>query len=95
MSIHLKPIITEKFSAMADKGRYAFVVEKTANKVEIKNSIEKAYSVTVQSVNTVNYIGKIKTRYTKTKIMTGRVKHAKKAIVTLKKGDSIDFYGNI
>jgi large subunit ribosomal protein L23 len=95
MSIYVKPLITEKFSAMADKGRYAFIVERTANKVEIKKAIEKAYGVTVSSVNTMNYIGKIKFRYTKTKIMTGLVKKAKKAIVTLKKGDSIDFYGNI
>lgn len=95
MSIYVKPIITEKFSAMADKGRYAFVVEKTANKVEIKQAIEKAYGVTVASVNTMNYIGKIKFRYTQTKIMTGLVKKAKKAVVTLKKGDTIDFYGNI
>lgn len=95
MSIYVKPIITEKFSAMADKGRYAFVVERTANKVEIKKAIEKAYGVTVSSVNTMNYIGKVKFRYTQTKIMTGLVKKAKKAVVTLKKGDSIDFYGNI
>lgn len=80
---------------MADKGRYAFVVERTANKVEIKKAIEKAYGVTVSSVNTMNYIGKVKFRYTQTKIMTGLVKKAKKAVVTLKKGDSIDFYGNI
>ena len=95
MSIYVKPIITEKFSAMADKGRYAFVVEKTANKVEIKQAIEKAYGVTVSSVNTMNYIGKIKFRYTQTKIMTGLVKKSKKAVVTLKKGETIDFYGNI
>lgn len=95
MSIYLKPIITEKFSAMADKGRYAFIVERTANKVEIKNAIQKAYGVTINSVNTMNYIGKTKFRYTKTKVMSGQVKQAKKAVVTLKKGDSIDFYGNI
>ena len=95
MSIYVKPIITEKFSAMAEKGRYAFVVEKTANKVEIRQAIEKAYGVTVESVNTMNYVGKIKFRYTQTKIMTGLVKKAKKAVITLKKGDTIDFYGNI
>ena len=95
MSIYVKPIITEKFSAMADKGRYAFIVEKTANKVEIKQAIEKAYGVTVSSVNTMNYLGKIKFRYTQTKIMTGLVKKSKKAVVTLKKGETIDFYGNI
>ena len=103
MSIYVKPIITEKFSVMADptgknlggKSRYAFVVEPTANKVEIKNAIEKMYGVTVESVNTMNYIGKIKMRYTQTKIMSGLVKKAKKAVVTLKKGDTIDLYGNI
>ena len=95
MSIYIKPIITEKFSAMADKSRYAFVVEPTANKVEIKKAIEKAYGVTVESVNTMKYIGKIKFRYTQTKIMTGLVKKAKKAVVTLKKGETIDLYGNI
>lgn len=95
MSIYLKPIITEKFSAMAEKGRYAFVVDKTANKLEIKKAIEKGYGVTVESVNTINYAGKVKFRYTKTKIMSGIVKRAKKAVVTLKKGDTIDFYSNI
>lgn len=95
MSIYLKPIITEKFSAMADKGRYAFVVSRDANKLEIKRAIEKGYGVTVESVNTMNYIGKVKFRYTKTKIMSGIVKRAKKAVVTLKKGDTIDFYKNI
>jgi large subunit ribosomal protein L23 len=103
MSIYIKPIITEKFSAMGEptaknsggKSRYAFVVEPSANKIEIKKAIEKNYGVTVESVNTMNYIGKIKMRYTKTKIISGRVKKAKKAIVTLKKDDTIDLYANI
>lgn len=95
MSIQFEPIITEKFSAMADKGRYAFAVEEKSNKLEIKKAIEKTYGVTVESVNTMNYIGKIKFRYTQTKVLFGKVKKAKKAVVTLKKGDTIDFYGNI
>lgn len=103
MSTLLKPIITEKFAAMGDaaarnnggRSRYAFVVSPDANKVEIKNAVQKAYGVTVEEVKTQNYIGKVKFRYTQTKIMFGKVKKAKKAIVTLKKGDSIDFYGNI
>ena len=101
MSILLKPVVTEKMTAQssekyADKGfRYAFVVTTDANKVEIKKEVERTYGVTVESVNTMNYIGKIKFRYTQTKIMTGLVKKAKKAVVTLKKGDSIYFYGNI
>jgi len=103
MSIYVKPIITEKYAAKGDasskngggKSRYAFVVEKTANKVEIRKAIEKAYGVTVEEVNTMNYIGKIKTRYTQSRTMNGLVKKAKKAVVTLKKGDTIDFYGSI
>ena len=103
MSIYIKPIITEKYAAQGDataknnagKSRYSFVVEPTSNKVEIKKAIEKAYGVTVEEVNTMNYIGKTKFRYTKTKVMAGIVKKAKKAVVTLKKGDTIDFYGNI
>lgn len=103
MSIYLKPIITEKYSAMGEpsaknsgrKSRYAFVVHPLANKIEIKNAIEKNYGVTVESVNIMNYIGKVKMRYTKTKVMSGKVKRAKKAVVALKKGDTIDLYSNI
>lgn len=91
----VRPIITEKFASMASKDRYAFAVSPDANKIQIRNAVEKTYGVTVESVNTQNYVGKIKFRYTKTKIMHGKVKHAKKAIVTLKKGDTIDFYSNI
>ena len=76
MKILIRPIITEKFSAMADpagknragKSGYAFIVNKNANKIEIKKAVEKAYQVTVESVNIMNYIGKIKNRQTKTKI---------------------------
>ncbi|MFH1005494.1 MAG: 50S ribosomal protein L23 [Bacteroidota bacterium] len=103
MKTLIKPVITEKFSVMADpatknragKSSYAFIVNKNANKIEIKKAVEKTYQVTVESVNTMNYIGKTKIRHTKTKIFSGTVKRAKKAVVTLKKGDTIDFYGNI
>lgn len=95
MDILLKPIITEKFSAMSAKGRYAFVVRDDANKIQIKTAVEKTYGVTVESVNTMKYVGKMKYRYTKSRIIEGRVKQAKRAIVTLKQGDTIDLYGNI
>ena len=96
MSIIVKPVITEKMTALGEKlNRYGFVVERTANKVEIKSAVEKLYGVTVESVNTQNYLGKVKTRNTTKGIAIGRVNKHKKAIVTLKAGESIDFYASI
>ena len=96
MSIIVKPVITEKMTAQGEKfNRYGFVVAKAANKVEIKSAVEKLYGVTVESVNTQNYIGKVKTRNTTRGIAVGRVNQHKKAVVTLKAGESIDFYASI
>jgi large subunit ribosomal protein L23 len=97
MGIIIKPVITEKQTAITDKmpNRYGFRVSPTANKLEIKKAIEDMYSVTVIDVNTMNYMGKKKTRYTKSGIISGRQNSFKKAIVTLKKGDTIDFFSNI
>lgn len=96
MSVILKPIVTEKMTAQGEKlNRYGFVVERKANKIEIKNAIEKMYGVTVEVVNTQNYNGKVKMRSTKKGVAIGRVNRNKKAIVTLKKGDTIDFYSSI
>ena len=75
--------------------RYGFVVDTAANKLEIKSAIEKTYNVSVDRVNTMNYKGKHKTRYTKTGWVQGRTNKFKKAIVTLVEGDAIDFYSNI
>lgn len=96
MSIIVKPIITEKMTAAGEKfNRYGFVVARKANKIEIKNAVEKMYGVTVETVNTQNYIGKIKSRNTKAGVVTGLVNRHKKAVVTLKEGETIDFYSNI
>lgn len=96
MSIIIKPVITEKMTAQGDKfNRYGFVVNKEANKVQIKGAVEKLYSVTVDSVNTQNYVGKVKTRNTTRGIAIGRTNQHKRAIVTLKKGETIDFYASI
>ena len=96
MSIIVKPVITEKMTAQGEKhNRYGFVVAKTANKVEIKSAVEKLYGVSVESVNTQNYIGKVKTRNTTKGMAIGRVNKHKKAIVTLKAGETIDFYAGI
>ena len=75
--------------------RYGFIVERDANKVEIKNAVEQMYGVSVKDVNTVNYHGKRKSRYTKAGLLSGRTNHYKKAIVTLAGDDKIDFYSNI
>ena len=96
MGIIVKPIITEKMTAQGEKfNRYGFVVAKTANKVEIRTAVEKIYNVKVESVNTQQYNGKIKTRNTTRGVAVGRVNRGKKAIVTLKKGEVIDFYASI
>ena len=92
----MKPIVTEKMTDQGEKfNRYGFVVEKTANKLEIKKAVEELYEVTVIDVNTMRYAGKSKTRYTRSGIMTGKTSAYKKAIVTVAEGEAIDFYSNI
>ncbi|MBQ9439437.1 MAG: 50S ribosomal protein L23 [Paludibacteraceae bacterium] len=96
MAIELKPIVTEKMNKLGEKlNRYAFRVDKSANKVEIKKSVEQIYGVTVVSVNTSIQPSKNKRRYTRSGVISGRTESFKKAIVTLKEGDKIDFYSNI
>ena len=75
--------------------KYGFVVRPEANKLEIKNEVESLYNVTVLDVNTMRYAGKRSSRYTKAGLIRGQKNAWKKAIVTLKEGDTIDFYSNI
>ena len=97
MSVIVKPIFTEKQTGITDKfeNRYGFIVEPSANKVEIKNAVEALYNVQVESVNTMQYDGKLRSRYTKSGVVQGRTPSYKKAIVTLKKGETIDLFSNI
>lgn len=96
MGILIKPIITEKITSQSEKlNRYGFVVSRESNKLEIKAAVEKMYSVKVASVNTQQYIGKVKSRNTTRGVAVGRVNRGKKAIVTLKAGEVIDFYASI
>ena len=95
MDILRKPLVTEKASELNEANKYAFVVDKRANKVEIKKAVEDMYGVSVVSVNTMNYLGKQKTRYTKAGFISGRKPSYKKAIVEVAEGDMIDFYSNI
>jgi large subunit ribosomal protein L23 len=96
MEVIIKPLVTEKMTIQGDKlNRYGFVVDHRANKLQIKAAVEDAYKVSVLSVNTTNYNGKAKSRYTKAGFVSGRTNRYKKAFVTLKKDDKIDFYSNI
>jgi len=95
MSVLKKPLVTEKVSALNEKGKYGFFVDIKANKVEIRKAVEKQYGVTVESVNTMSVMGKLKTRYTKAGVLSGRQQNYKKAIVTLAQGEVIDFYSNV
>ncbi|NDV69808.1 50S ribosomal protein L23 [Dysgonomonas sp. 25] len=95
--ILLKPILTEKQTAITEKypNRFGFRVSPDANKAQIKKAVEEVYNVTVVSVNTMNYSGKKKSRYTKSGVVTGKTSAYKKAVVTLKEGEVIDFFSNI
>ena len=96
MGIIIKPIVTEKLTAQGEKlNRYGFIVDRDANKFEVKTAVEAMYNVTVIDVNTVNYHGKRKSRYTKAGLLKGRTNHYKKAYVTVAGDDKIDFYSNI
>ncbi|OFY68349.1 MAG: 50S ribosomal protein L23 [Bacteroidetes bacterium RBG_19FT_COMBO_42_7] len=96
MNILLKPIVTEKMTSQGDKfNRYGFVVARNANKLQIRKAVEELYGVTVDSVNTMRYAGKVKTRNTKSGFLVGKTSAVKKAVVTLAEGNKIDFYSNI
>lgn len=95
MSILKSPLVTEKISALNEKGKYGFLVKASANKVEIKNAVEKQYGVNVERVNTIKVMGKRKTRYSQAGVLAGRKPNYKKAIVKLAAGEVIDFYSNV
>lgn len=110
MAILIRPIVTEKMTAITDKSsqarkkkdgsapvncKYGFYVDPSANKIQIKKAVEDKFGVTVLEVNTMNYAGKVKSRYTKKGLIVGKASAYKKAYVTLKDGDQIDFYSNI
>lgn len=96
MAIILKPIVTEKMTTVGEKfNRYGFRVVRTANKLQIKKAVEEMYNVQVVDVNTLIVAPKVKQRWTKSGLLRGAQQAYKKAIVTLKEGDTIDFYSNI
>ena len=92
----IKPVLSEKVNRLSEKyNRYTFIVNRKANKLEIKKAVEEFYGITVEGVNTINVPSKVKQRNTKSGLLTGRKSAKKKAIVTVAEGDSIDLYGNI
>ena len=94
--ILIKPILTEKANAQQESlRRYAFKVNRRANKLEIKNAVEQFYGVNVLEVNTLVVPGKNKTRSTKAGIISGVKSGYKKALVTVAEGESIDLYASI
>ena len=97
MAFIIKPLVTEKMTRITDMrpNRFGFVVRPEANKLQIKSEVESLYNVTVVDVNTATYAGKRSSRYTKAGLVRGQKAAFKKAIVTLKEGDTIDFYSNI
>ena len=93
MAIIIKPIVTEKMTQLGEKlNRYGFKVQKNANKIEIKQAVEAMYNVTVTDVNTLIVAPKVKSRFTKSGVVTGKKAAYKKAVVTVKEGEQIDFY---
>ena len=97
MAILIKPLVTQKMTNITDKhsNRYGFIVRPEADKLQIKKEIENLYNVHVVSVNTARYAGKRSSRYTKAGLIRGQKNAYKKAVVTLKDGETIDFYSNI
>lgn len=92
----IKPILTEKANAQQESlRRYAFKVNRRANKLEIKTAIEQFYGVNVLEVNTLVVPGKNKTRSTKSGVISGVKSGYKKALVTVAEGETIDLYASI
>jgi large subunit ribosomal protein L23 len=90
-----RPIVTEKMTALQEKGQYAFEVVLSANKIEIARAVEKKFNVTVLDVRTSRHKGKSKSQMTRKGRFAGRTPAWKKAIVRLKDGDKIQFFQNV
>jgi large subunit ribosomal protein L23 len=94
-AILYRPIVTEKMTALETRRQYAFEVERDANKIEIQKAIEKKFNVNITSIRTINIKGKQKTQMTRRGRFTGKTSQWKKAIITLKEGEKIEFFENI
>ncbi len=96
MSILIRPVITEKTNSDSElNNRFTFLVEPVANKLQVKDAVEKMYGVEVLSVKTMIYRPKVKSRHTKNGMQKGKTNKQKKAVVKIAEGQEIDFYDNI
>jgi large subunit ribosomal protein L23 len=96
MKVIFEPIITEKATNDSElRNRYSFVVNREANKIQIKDAVEERYNVTVEKVRTQISGSERKTKYTKKGVQRTKTNIKKKAIVDIQDGDSIDFYNNL
>ena len=96
MKVIFEPIITEKATNDSElRNRYSFVVSRDANKIQIKNAVQKKYNVTVEKVRTQIYGSERKTKFTKRGVQRTKTNIKKKAIVDIQDGESIDFYNNL
>jgi large subunit ribosomal protein L23 len=92
----IKPILSEKANKQSEKmNRYSFVVDRKANKLEIKKAVELFYGVQVEEVNTMVMPSKLKARFTKSGFLVGRKPAKKKAVVTVAQGETIELYSGI
>lgn len=95
ISIIKRPILTEKITALQERRQYAFEVDPDANKIDVARAVEKKFKVKVLSVRTIRVKGKHKTQLTRGGRFEGRTRTWKKALVTLKEGDKIDYLENV
>jgi len=96
-SVLVRPLITEKMSGISEKhaNKFGFMVAVDANKIEIAKAIKEKFNVDVTSVNTIRYKGKTKTQFTKKGRFSGKTPKFKKAVITLKEGQTIDIFGQV
>ena len=94
-SVLIRPLITEKMSGISEKhsNKFGFVVAVDANKIQIAKALKEKFNVDVASVNTVRHPGKSRSQFTKKGRFAGRTSKYKKAVVTLKEGQTIDIFG--
>lgn len=92
----IRPLITEKMTNIsAESGKYGFLVNTKANKIQIKQAVEKKFDVHVVTVRTINHPGKTKSQFRKSGKFEGKTPKYKKAIITLKKGETIELFEQV
>lgn len=95
-NVLIKPLITEKMNDLTEiEGKYGFIVDINANKIEISKALKSKFNVEVKAINTIKYKGKIKSQFTKKGRFEGKTPGYKKVIITLKEGQTIDMFGEV